>query len=308
MKLNKLLKKYISAAILLFSALFFSFSANCQANKNLEAAVEKLKPIKDITPGSETKEVKTEEVKKTDEVKSDPKTKEESQNTDKKAAETKNEKLEVKDQKLELNPQEIPKEDIEKTIDSLLMNKKASSLMFDDNEADEIHRAVQSYKNNQDYTPSESDSLLSEEEANRLAEAERQHAEQKKVENEKSYAHLSSMIYVKKNDWVVWINDKKITPQSNDKEKELYLKLIKKGLVKVVWKMSLSKWKILSGKNSESDAPSINENSQVVIEFFLKPNQSFSLTANEVVEGKGSSGQKPSETLGQQSEETLKSF
>jgi len=84
----------------------------------------------------------------------------------------------------------------------------------------------------------------------------------------------------------VWINDKKITSENNDPTKELYLRSVQKDQVKLLWKLSISKWKILSGLKSEELAPKINQDNQVEIEMTLKTNQTFILRTSEVVEGK----------------------
>ncbi|NBX52815.1 MAG: hypothetical protein EBT63_04125 [Proteobacteria bacterium] len=86
--------------------------------------------------------------------------------------------------------------------------------------------------------------------------------------------------------WSLWINDKKFLAQSNNPENELYFKNISQNQLTVVWKLSISKWKILSGKKSEELAPKINKDNQVEVEFTLKPNQTFMLSSNKVVDGR----------------------
>ncbi len=171
---------------------------------------------------------------------------------------------------------------------SLLGKDKPKSLMFDDQEYDNLENAIESLKNNETYIPdgSDSDKILSEEERKKSEEAEKlRKQEQENQENEKSYIYLASIIYFNSKDWIVWVNDKKITSKTNDPKKELYVEKITKGSVTVLWKLSLSKWKIISGKKEEF-APKTNAENQIEIRFDLKPNQTFTLSSGKVVEGK----------------------
>lgn len=172
----------------------------------------------------------------------------------------------------------------------LLGNDKPSSLMFDDQESGNLERAVESLKNNQIYTPDgeelNGDLNASEEEKKKAAdEAQKKAEELKNLENEKSYIYLASIIYFNSKNWIVWINDKKITSKTNDPQKELFVRSVTKDQVKILWKLSLSKWKIISGKKEEF-APKINSENQIEVRFQLKPNQTFILSSNKVVEGK----------------------
>lgn len=174
-------------------------------------------------------------------------------------------------------------------IANILLSRKATSLMFDDEESDHIERAINSLKGNEIYVPEgqedeTGDKNLTPEEKKK-AEEEKKRAEENE-ESEKSYIYLASIIYFTPKDWAVWINQQKITHESNKADKELYVKSIQKDRVKVLWKISLSKWKILSNFKPENEIPKVNANNQVEIEFELKQNQTFMLNSNTVVEGK----------------------
>ena len=93
-------------------------------------------------------------------------------------------------------------------------------------------------------------------------------------------------MYFSEKQWSLWINDKKFIASANAVENELYFKNISQDRATIVWKLSISKWKILSGKKSEEYAPKINENNQVEVEFTLKPNQTFILGLNKVADGR----------------------
>ncbi len=169
---------------------------------------------------------------------------------------------------------------------SLLLGKKPTSLMFDDEEISNIDRAVESLKNNQIYVPEGEDSLLQDESSKAQAELDRIQKEKESQENEKSYIYLASLMYFNPKDWVIWINENKITSKNNAKEKELYVESVQKDQIKILWKLSISKWKIISGYSSERAIPKTNENNQIEIRFSLKPNQTFVLSTNTIVEGK----------------------
>ena len=183
---------------------------------------------------------------------------------------------------------------VRSALADILMNKKASSLMFDDEENSDIDRAIDSLKNNQVYSPEgtaaseEGGKNLNEEDQKKKSEADKlkKEAEEKEKENEKSYIYLASIIYFTPNDWAVWINQQKITSENNQKDRELYLKSVQKDRVKILWKLSISKWKILSGRKSEEFAPKINKDNQVEVEFELRTNQTFILSTANIVEGR----------------------
>lgn len=192
------------------------------------------------------------------------------------------------------DPQKIPllSDKLKKTISNVVANKKLESLMLDASEAGDVDRAIEALKNNQTYTPeSKNDLSATSDEDLKAKEEELKREASKKQENEKSYIYLASIMYFGEKSWVVWINDKKISNESNKEGSELYIKSTSRDSVEVLWTLSLSKWKILSGKKSEDQAPKINENNQVEISFELKPNQTYILSLESVVEGKVVSGE-----------------
>jgi hypothetical protein len=168
-------------------------------------------------------------------------------------------------------------EKISSSVGEILLGNKVTSLMFDEEENSNINRAIDSLKNNQVYAPEGTQANDQKEEIS---------PEDQVQENEKSYLYLASIIYFSPKDWAIWINDQKITPESNKKENELYVKFVERDSVKFLWKLSVTKWKILSGKVSEQLAPKVNQNNQVEVNFTLKQNQTFILSTNSVVEGK----------------------
>lgn len=171
------------------------------------------------------------------------------------------------------------------SIASLLLNdSKVTSLMFDDEENGNIERALDAFRSNQQYVPEET-------EEERIANSKKrgedeQKAQEKEAENAKSFVYLASIIYFGAKDWAVWVNDQKITFASNNPEKEIFLTSVKNNSVKLTWKISLSKWKILSNQRPDAPLPEVNAENQVEINFELQPNQTYSLKTGKVSEGR----------------------
>lgn len=171
---------------------------------------------------------------------------------------------------------------------NLLLGNKSVSLMFDDKENDNIERAIDSYKSNQSFAPdSDEDSDNNDKKKTEDDESALEIAKKEQDDfNSKSYIYLASIMYSTPQDWVVWINDKKITTSTNDKTKELYLQAVQKDHVSILWNVSPSKLKVLLGRKAEDAKLKPNENGQIEVKFDLHPNQTFVLGSNSVVEGK----------------------
>lgn len=181
---------------------------------------------------------------------------------------------------------QISAESISNSISKILGDNSTITvpvLMFNDQEIANINRALDSLKNNQIFVP---EGLEKKEE--KPAEEDQEKKEESEVEeNEKSYIYLGSLIYFTPSDWVIWLNDQKISTSNNDPQKEIYVTKVLSDRINVKWKMSLTKWKILSGKRDETQAPRLDFNSNIVeSEFELRPNQTYILGSNSVVEGK----------------------
>jgi hypothetical protein len=181
---------------------------------------------------------------------------------------------EKKDQEINLNDikNSVLLDQAKGSLANILLGNKPVSLMFDDEENDDIERAIDSFKNNQIYTPKNQE----------VVETKDKEAEEK---NEKSYIYLSAIMYFSSKDWVIWLNDQKITSKNNSSNNEIFVDSINKDQVKILWRISLSKWRIISGKNSTENVKTNSQN-QVETIFTLKPNQTFVLDSNSVFEGK----------------------
>ena len=176
-----------------------------------------------------------------------------------------------------------------------LADKKYESLMLTEVELKNIKKANESANNGQPFVAEIEEEINikdSKGEQDELKEKKKKEQEEKlkKEEDEqgseKSYIYFASIIYFNQRDWVIWINDQKITPKTNQQNKELYIKKVYANQIDVIWKLSITKWKIISGKNLETISPKINKDNQIEVSFSLKPNQTFMLSNNSVVEGK----------------------
>lgn len=195
------------------------------------------------------------------------------------------------DNNLQISNNDISANAVKKAIDEIFLSSKIKSLMFDDEQYSNIENAIEAMRNNQAFVPQGVElTKQSDEEAKRQAE-ELKNTEASE-ENAKSYIYLSSIMFFSPQSWSLWINETKYMASSNKEDNELFFKDLSQDKVTVVWKLSISKWKILSGKKSEEYAPKINSANQVEVEFSLKPNQTFILSSNKVVDGKAYEGNK----------------
>ena len=170
------------------------------------------------------------------------------------------------------------------TISDLLLGKKADTLMFSEEEDENIGRAIDSYNSKEAYSiddhhgASDGD-IMSESDRLKMEEEERN-------KNAKSYVYLASLLYMKPNEWILWVNDKKITSRDNNKENEFYIESIKKRQATIIWTIGLTKWRIITSAKVDDPTPETNENNKVEVRFNIMPNQTYILTSNEVVEGR----------------------
>ena len=144
--------------------------------------------------------------------------------------------------------------------------------MYDPDELIGIENAIDALKNDQVYAPTNQ-----EEDIKKPATTDKGNA--------RSYIYLGSILYFGPKNWAVWIDGKKVTYESNKTSQELYLTSVNNLDVSIIWTMSISKWKILSGKKNEDLAPKANSNNQIEIKFSLKSNQTYSLRSGNVTEG-----------------------
>ena len=99
--------------------------------------------------------------------------------------------------------------------------------------------------------------------------------------------YLKSIMYVSKNFWSVWVNDIKITNNTNlNKDNEFIVKNINSEKVDIIRRVSKTKWSYINSNNKiTADEYKIVDNN-VEFEVTLSPNQTFVASKNEIIEGK----------------------
>lgn len=168
-------------------------------------------------------------------------------------------------------------------IESILMGKKSTSLMFDNTQMDNINNAIVHFKNNESYVPP----LLPEDSISTSAGDEKMERPANMISQ---YLRLDSIMFRDDKNWAVWLNSKKITKETNLKKNEFYIASVNKDFVKVVWKISLSKWEIIKGTEKKSKFPVKLTDSYAQLDIVIKPNQTFVLKDRKIYEGDVSSG------------------
>lgn len=187
------------------------------------------------------------------------------------------------------NPLREILEENQNSVDNLILNKEHPSLMFSYDESVKIKEAVDSYRNDP-LDPILREEKLKSQESNQVKEED-------KNENQ-SNIYLASILFLNQNNWAVWINNEKINSENNNRDNELFIKSISKNDINLIWQMSISKWKILSGYSAESNiTPELNKDNKVEVLISLKPNQTFILKNSKIIEGKLVKQKLPSEKI-----------
>ncbi len=104
--------------------------------------------------------------------------------------------------------------------------------------------------------------------------------------NERSKIYLGSIFYFSPRNWAIWLNKDKVTHDENNRKNEFYVEKINGRQASILWTLSLSKWRILSGKSQNETTQYSNDNNQVLVRFTLRPNQTYVLKFDKVFEGK----------------------
>ena len=99
---------------------------------------------------------------------------------------------------------------------------------------------------------------------------------------------LNSLLFLNPSDWVVWINDKKITSFENKLNKyEFRITEVNEKQVSFYWVISRTRFDIINRKNliQESDYD-VNESNKIELKIKLYVNQSYIPTYNIVINSK----------------------
>lgn len=100
--------------------------------------------------------------------------------------------------------------------------------------------------------------------------------------------YLRAILYISKNFWTVWINDKKISNFDNlSNDNEYYIKKLDINEATIVLKVSRSKWNYINASGTIGyDRYTFNNNTnKVEFELKLHPNQTFVSSKDIIVDG-----------------------
>ncbi len=160
-----------------------------------------------------------------------------------------------------------------------ILQSRTSSMMYDEKELKNIDRAITALKNQESFSPDQDENtpIINKEEVQKKVIEE--------ISPEQSYVYLASILYISPNSWVIWLGDNKITTENNSRKNEFYVTKIDRDKVKIMWKLGITKWNILTGNQADSAPPKTNQNNEVETLFTLHPNQTFILKSKKVVEG-----------------------
>jgi hypothetical protein len=101
--------------------------------------------------------------------------------------------------------------------------------------------------------------------------------------------YLKSILFVSPNYWTIWVNDEKISSETNKREEgEFFVEEIKKDQVKLVRRLSKGQWRYMnSGNYVSANRYRTNEKTnKVELTLVLHPNQMFVFAKNEIIDGK----------------------
>jgi hypothetical protein len=101
--------------------------------------------------------------------------------------------------------------------------------------------------------------------------------------------YLKSIIYTSNSHWTVWLNDIKISNNTNlDKDNEFVIKKIQPQEIVVLWTVTRGKWRVINqAQKIPFSSYSLNESkNRIEFEIILHPNQTFVSSENKVIDGK----------------------
>lgn len=108
----------------------------------------------------------------------------------------------------------------------------------------------------------------------------------KNLANFDSSVYLDSILFFSKKNWSIWANGRKISNDDSSSD-SVIVRNINEEFVDLSWMIHKGKWKIISTGQEEKYRNSFKENGdKIEIMFRLKPNQTYLLIDNKVIEGK----------------------
>lgn len=101
--------------------------------------------------------------------------------------------------------------------------------------------------------------------------------------------YLKSIMFISKNHWTIWINDVKISNDTNNNtENEFYIKNINQDTATIVWSLFRSKWKFVNINNAISADKYVfnEEKNKIELTFTLHINQTYMASEDKIIDGK----------------------
>ena len=290
LKKNKLLLLKSSFLLATFCIISISTTESLFA-QNQESSIQtnKVESLPAISDGPEIKNNKKEqEHSKQDEL-------DKSKIIDAKHDKAANEKNLSQKQKNDLGASKEMNQSIKDSVDSLFSNKYKSSVFFDEKQLLNIKKAISSFRKNEVFIP---DGYF-------LAD---QNSSDSKKDTGSQIIQLSRIVYFSPQSWSVQINDKNFNPKKNKKDNELYVAKVDEKSATILWKMRLSKFKILY---ETTNIPSHLENDGIEVKYHcrLMQNQVCSLISDKIFNNINDSelsklNIKPSDSSSKESEES----
>lgn len=191
--------------------------------------------------------------------------------------ETNNQEERDSDQNQEVDSDEIP----EKPMD--IKERTFESLFLIDKQKKDLREAIKHFKEG-----TEGEYI---EEKEDIIETKKEEvvAEERITAN----VYLNSILYISPSRWSVWINNNKITNETNSSDSEIFILNVAKEKVIILWKVSLSKWEIIVPDPDYLETVEINEYNEVENIFTLRPNQTYLPLEDKVIEGRVQTGETP---------------
>lgn len=161
--------------------------------------------------------------------------------------------------------------------------QKFESIMLDQEELKKVNQALEMFRQGKEFVITKTQEALSEEDREKM-EIDQLSKEMELI-NKESKIHLGSILFFSKKTWSIWVNGKKITSDSNYPKNSIYVAKASERKIDFMWKLSISKWRVLTSNLDSKVTPQINNSGEVNVKFSLYSNQTFLLRENKTVEG-----------------------
>lgn len=154
-----------------------------------------------------------------------------------------------------------------------------NTFMLTKNNLELIKKALIIYNNN----------ILNLKKMNLIKNEENDEGENFEYDKNIGNVYLKSIMYISKNFWTVWINDKKISNKNNlEEDNEFFIEKINLNEAIIRWTVGKNKWNIINYENNiHMSEYNFNEKTnKIEFRITLHPNQTFVASENKVIDGK----------------------